>query len=254
MLTYNVAGLPQGLNDDQFPVQNIPQVSPKLNAYDLVVVQEDFSYSRELRQDLTFAYESNEHVHTERFVNDGLNVFSSLAFDEDLERVRWVECFGGTDNGSDCLANKGFALSTHQVCDDGPTIPVINLHAEAGGSPEDVVARNLGIDQLIAFIAERFADSALIVAGDTNLTGGDVDDEPTLQRLLDQTGLQDACRSLDCGDEHIDRVFFKSGADLEVAAETWQVADEFVDADGNDLSDHKAIHVDLAIRATETGP
>ncbi len=248
MLTYNVAGLPQGLNDDQFPVQNIPQISAKLNAYDLVVVQEDFSYTRELREDLEFAYESNEHLHTERFVNDGLNAFSSLAFDENLERVRWVECFGGTSNGSDCLSNKGFAVSTHQLCDDGTSIPVINLHAEAGGAPEDVAARNAGIDQLIAFIAARFADGPLVVAGDTNLTGDDADDEPTLQRLLTETGLQDACRSLDCGDEHIDRVFVRSGADLEVVAQTWQVADEFVDANGNDLSDHKAIHVDLAIR------
>jgi len=26
LLTYNVAGLPQGINDDQFPEQNIPQI------------------------------------------------------------------------------------------------------------------------------------------------------------------------------------------------------------------------------------
>ena len=44
MLTYNVAGLPDGLNDDQNPEVNIPQMAPHLNPYDLVVVQEDFSY------------------------------------------------------------------------------------------------------------------------------------------------------------------------------------------------------------------
>lgn len=248
MLTYNVAGLPQGLNDDQFPEQNIPQVSPKLNAYDLVVVQEDFSYTDELRADITLPFHSNELIHSERFVNDGLNVFSSLAFDKNLERHRWVACFGGTGDGSDCLANKGFAVSTHDLgCDDGTTLPVINLHAEAGGGPDDIAARTAGIEQLLAFIADRFSTGPLVVAGDTNLDGGDPDDEPLLQRLLDGAGLTDACRGLDCGNEQIDRVMFRSGDELPVAANSWRIADEFVDADGNDLSDHKAINVELAI-------
>ncbi|HEY1099496.1 MAG TPA: hypothetical protein VGF99_11235 [Myxococcota bacterium] len=256
MLTYNVAGLPQGLNDDQFPEQNIPQVSPKLNAYELVVVQEDFSYTDELRAELTLPFQSYELVHSERFVNDGLNVFSTLRFDLELERVRWVACHGGTDNGSDCLANKGFAVSVHDLPNDDDdandedaplALPVLNLHAEAGGSAEDIAARTAGFEQLIAFINDRFADRALVVAGDTNLDHDDVEDEALLQRFLDETGLIDACRSLACGDEHIDRVFTKSGGDLDVRAASWDVADEFVDADGNDLSDHKAIHVDLEI-------
>jgi len=252
MLSYNVAGLPQGLNDDQFPEQNIPQVSPKLNAYDLVVVQEDFSYTNELRAELTLPFQSNELIHSERFVNDGLNVFSTLDFDRNLERLRWVACFGGTGDGSDCLANKGFALSTHDLSvddgfDEGTTLPVINLHAEAGGGPDDVAARTAGIEQLLAFIDERFPTGPLVVAGDTNLHGNDPADEPLLQRLLDEADLTDACRSLDCGDDHIDRIMVRSGSDLAVVADSWRVADEFVDADGNDLSDHKAINVELAI-------
>ncbi len=247
LLTYNVAGLPQGLNDDQFPEQNIPQISPLLNAWDLVLVQEDFAYTDLLRAELSYPFQSWEQELKERFVNDGLNTFSTFPFDEELERVRWVECFGGTDNGSDCLANKGFAVSAHELCDDGTTLSVINLHADAGGAPEDVAARVAGIEQLIAFIADRFPDGALVVAGDTNLHGNDPDDEPLIERLLSGAGLTDACRSLDCGDERIDRVFFRSGNDLDIAADSWRTADEFVDADGNDLSDHKAVEVKLSI-------
>jgi hypothetical protein len=247
-LTYNVAGLPQGLNDDQFPEQNIPQISSLLNAYDLVVVQEDFAYTAELRADLTHPFQSLPHEHTERFVNDGLNVFSVLPFEEELERVRWVECFGGTTNASDCLANKGLALSSHDLgCSDGARLPVINLHAEAGGDAEDIAARTAGIEQLVAFIGERFPDGPLVVAGDTNLDGFDAADEPLIERILTGAHLQDACRFLACGDEQIDRVFFRGGADLDVTPTGWRIADEFKDAEGNDLSDHKAIAVQLEI-------
>jgi hypothetical protein len=250
MLTYNVAGLPQGLNDDQFPEQNIPQISPLLNAYDLVVVQEDFVYGGELRAALTHPFQSLPHEHSERLVNDGLNVFSVLPFEEEIERVRWVECFGGTTNASDCLANKGFALSSHDLgCSDGARLPVINLHAEAGGAAEDIAARTAGIEQLVSFIVERFPDGPLVVAGDTNLHGFDPDDEPLIARILEGANLQDACRFLGCGDEQIDRVFFRGGADLDVRPASWRIADAFKDADGNDLSDHPAIHVQLEIGA-----
>jgi len=255
MLTYNVAGLPQGLNADQFPERNIPLISPKLNAYNLVVVQEDFSYTQELREDLTHPFQSFPLEHTERFVNDGLNAFSAFAFDEELERVRWVDCFGSTSNASDCLANKGFAVSVHDVgCADGTALPVINLHAEAGGSEEDVSARASGIEQLVAFIADRFAEGPLIVAGDTNLHGFDPDDEPVLERLLSGAGLTDVCRSLSCGDEQIDRILVRSGDALAVTPTSWRIADEFVDPDGVDLSDHKAIHVELELSGEPVTP
>ncbi len=251
MLTYNVAGLPQGLNDDQFPERNIPQISPLLNTYDLVVVQEDFSYTNELRQEITHPFESAPHVHEERFVNDGLNRFSVFSFPRFLTRVRWVTCFGGVDNASDCLANKGFSVAVHEVgCH---LIPVVNLHAEAGGQPEDIAARREGIDQLITYIGDELQGGPLIVAGDFNLHGFDDDDEPDLQRLMEGAGLDDACRSLDCGDEHIDRILFRSGGDVALTAESWRVADEFIDGDRAPLSDHDAIHVDVAYRPASDG-
>jgi len=224
------------------------RISPLLNAYDLVVVQEDFVYGGELRAELTHPFQSLPHEHTERLVNDGLNVFSVLPFEEEIERVRWVECFGGTTNASDCLANKGFALSSHDLgCSDGARLPVINLHAEAGGDAEDIAARTAGIEQLVTFIVDRFPDGPLVVAGDTNLDGGDPADEPLIERLLSGANLQDACRFLGCGDEQIDRVFFRGGDELDVTPTSWRIADEFKDAEGNDLSDHLAIRVQLEI-------
>jgi hypothetical protein len=94
-------------------------------------------------------------------------------------------------------------------CSDGARLPVINLHAEAGGAAEDIAARTAGIEQLVSFIVERFPDGPLVVAGDTNLHGFDPDDEPLIARILEGANLQDACRFLGCGDEQIDRVFFR---------------------------------------------
>ena len=41
-LTYNVAGLPEGISGSN-PETNMQMISPLLNAYDLVLIQEDFS-------------------------------------------------------------------------------------------------------------------------------------------------------------------------------------------------------------------
>ena len=43
LLTYNVAGLPEGISSSH-PRTNIPQISPMLNEFGIVLVQEDFSY------------------------------------------------------------------------------------------------------------------------------------------------------------------------------------------------------------------
>lgn len=43
VLTYNVAGLPEGLSSGK-PATNTPLISPRLGAYDIVNVQEDFNY------------------------------------------------------------------------------------------------------------------------------------------------------------------------------------------------------------------
>ncbi len=252
-LTYNVAGLPEGLNDDQTPEVNIPQISPKLNAYDLALVQEDFAYTNELRADLEHAYESYPLEEHERFVNDGLNRFSDLPFDPEVTRVRWVDCNGVTDASSDCLANKGFSIASHKLA-EGVQLTVVNLHGEAGGGPDDVTVRARGYQQLADYLNEHHAGEALLLAGDTNLHGFDEanEDEPVLQALLDDTGLADACRSLECGAEHIDRFLFRSSDALSLRVDSWAVAEEMVDEQGAPLSDHEAIRIDVGWIAATT--
>jgi hypothetical protein len=246
-LTYNVAGLPQGFNDDQFPEQNIPQISPKLNAYDLVLVQEDFEYTQLLRADLEHSYASDPLEEFTTPVGDGLNIFSDFLFDPVLERVRWVQCFGTIDGASDCLASKGFAATRVALADDVELL-VVDLHGEAGEGPDDEVARAAGFAQLTEWMSEHDGE-AVLVGGDTNLHGDFPVDAALLQQFLDDTGLADACRTLACGDEQIDRFFFRSGDDLALEVSSWALAGEFVDDGGVALSDHPAVRLDVAWRA-----
>jgi len=238
-LTYNVAGLPQGLSGSD-PAVNTAQIAPLLDAYDVVLVQEDFVYHDDLDAGASHPYRTEWEEPDERPVGDGLNLFSDFPI-ADVDRVQWVACFGTTENASDCLAEKGFLVAEILLAPDLPLI-LVNHHAEAGGGPEDVAARAAGFEQMADYVV-ALGDRAVLVGGDTNLHGNDPDDEPVLAAFMSATDTEDACRTLDCGDEHIDRFLFRSGPDIALSPTSWDVADEFVDPEGEPLSDHPAIHV-----------
>jgi len=241
VLAYNVAGLPEGISQSN-PEVNMPLISPLLNTYELALVQEDFYYHEELIAEAEHPYQSERSGDGVNDLGDGLNRFSESEFGPH-KRTKWEACFGQLSNGSDCLAPKGFAVAEHEIA-PGVFIDVYNLHMDAGRDPGDIEARAEQVDQLVAVIADRSAGKAVIVGGDTNMKG---EDEEHLQRLLDEAGLTDVCRALDCGEElRIDRVMFRSGEDVAIEAKTWGIDPIFVDAEGVDLSDHEAIGVTLA--------
>jgi hypothetical protein len=243
-LTYNVAGLPDSLSGSS-PANNIPQISPLLNTYDIVLVQEDFAYHDDVIDAVTHPYLSEEKVPQEKVVNDGLNRMSNYAFDG-LDRQEWETCSGGiNDCSSDCLAEKGFSFARTELA-SGLSVDIYNHHADAGGCEADVAARRVQFTQLANYIEVNSLGRAVIVAGDTNLKGFTEDDEPILQEFLTSTAMQDACRFLVCGQEEIDRFLFRSGEGVEVLPIGWEVAGEFVGSDNEDLSDHPAVHVDFS--------
>jgi hypothetical protein len=55
-VTYNVGGLADFISSGT-PSQTTPQISPKLNAFDVVAVQEDFEFHDELISQLTFEFQ-----------------------------------------------------------------------------------------------------------------------------------------------------------------------------------------------------
>ncbi len=248
-LTYNVAGLPQGVNPDQNPERNQPLISPLLNAYDVVVVQEDFgTYTEVLRADAEHPYLSKPHpgpqvlnpiARVEALVGDGLNIHSRLPIG-DLERVPWTGCGAAS---ADCLALKGFA-GTELTLAEGVTIDLYTLHLEAGGV--DAALRGDDLDQLAAHLAER-SPGAVILGGDWNLEYADDPDGEQLRAFLEETGLQDVCEVVDCGadDDVIDRFLFRSDdrVTLEPTRHHFE-RETFVDSAGLPLSDHDPLAVD----------
>ena len=254
-LTYNVAGLPQGINADQFPERNTPIISPLLNEYDVVVVQEDFgSYTDLLRADADFDFMSEPHpgpgtlnpiARAGAAVGDGLNVMSELPIG-DLDRVPWTDCGA---QSADCLALKGFAATTLTLA-DGVDVDLYTLHMEAGGS--DTALRGEDLDQLAAYLDEH-TTGAVLIGGDWNLNYDESPDGEQLRGFMEDTGLQDVCDVIDCGadDDVIDRFLFRSGDDVTLTPTSHRFErEQFVDPEGAPLSDHDPLAVEWSWSAS----
>ncbi len=237
ILTYNVAGLPQGISSSN-PEAFIPQISPLLNAFPLVLVQEDFWFHGQLTADIEHPHRSepNPADPVREGIGDGLNRFSQFPF-EPVARTQWPGCNGQLDCASDCLARKGWSFARTTV-DEGVEIDVYNLHMEAGGCPEDLEIRQRSAEEIVAALEDLSAERAVVVAGDFNLRADDPEDVDALGTLF-QTGLRDACVEVDCGDERIDKILIRDGDRVALRADAWRVPREFVDArEGGPLSDH----------------
>jgi hypothetical protein len=179
VLTYNVAGLPEGLSSGH-PATNTPLISPRLTGYDVVNVQEDFNYHAAL-------YAGDNHPHRTPTsggagIGDGLNTLSRHPITE-LDRVKWTKC-----NGTDCLTPKGFTFSRLRLA-EGVYADLYNLHPNAGTTDADLAARRANITQLTEHILTRSAGNAVLVMGDTNTRYTRTGDN--IRELTGQAGLTD---------------------------------------------------------------
>lgn len=243
VMSYNVAGLLEPLSASH-PAVNSSLISPHLNALDLVLVQEDFYYHADLARQVELPYHGPTDPRWNPFrPGDGLCRFSRFAF-ADHQRQTWTRCHGVLDSANDCLTDKGFAVSWTELA-PGVFVDVYNLHLDAGSGSQDEAARAAQVQQLLGWLRQRSADRALIVAGDSNLDSARDADRASLQQLVDEGGLSDACASLDCGDERIDRVWIRSSEQLQLQVRDWRIPDDFVDAAGEPLSDHEPVVVRL---------
>ena len=258
-LSYNVAGLPEGLSGSN-PSVNTPIIGPLLNDYDLVLMQETWKtpdpnplaplrvYHEILEAASTHPFKSfsmplplgNDPRRPSALVADGLNQFSRFPFGE-ITRVMWEGC---DNSAADCLALKGFTM-TRTTFAPGVTVDVYDLHGEAGGTPNDEVLRDAGITQLSNFIQANSAGHPVIVGGDFNLHTNEEPDSTQFNRLLSETGLVDVCAALGCPQPgRIDKFLFRSSDDLTLTPLSWRFeTDVFMRSDGEPLSDHDALAV-----------
>jgi len=262
-LTYNVAGLPEGISGSH-PATNTPLISPLLNGYDLVLVQESWQtpdpnplaplrvYHELLVADALHPYKSTpapqplgaDPRRPTAILSDGLNQFAQFPFDPNVVRVAWDGCH---NTAADCLAFKGFSVARTTLA-RGIAVDIYDLHMEAGGDPEDDQLRDAGVTQLAAFIDGYSAGRAVIVGGDFNLHTDGEPDATIFQRLLAQASFTDACAALSCPDPgRIDKFLFRSNGTVTITPLSWRTEDDlFVDPSGAPLSDHDPVAVRFA--------
>ncbi|MFG3027271.1 jacalin-like lectin [Streptomyces sp. NPDC048253] len=262
VLTYNVAGLPEGLSSGH-PATNTPLISPRLAAYDIVNVQEDFNYHAAL-------YAGDNHPYRTATsggaaIGDGLNTLSDYAF-EDFERVRWNNC-----TGTNCLTPKGFTLARVRLA-EGVFVDLYNVHTNADDSDDALAARRANIEQLSDFIQANSSGNAVLVMGDTNTRYTRAGDN--IRTLADENGLTDAwvqrvkggtrptqgtdallCPTAaptnDC--EVVDKVFYRGSKLLSLNATRYNNEwASFLDSAGGNLSDHFPHTVDFSYTLNST--
>jgi len=254
ILSYNVGGLPAIISSSS-PAEYTHQISPKLNNYDIVNVQEDFGYNDELTSSIDFPYQTEFSGNVP--LGDGLMTFSKFPLCVST-RVAWKDTHGFITNGADQMIPKGFLYSSVEI-KPGYFIDIYNLHTDADTDEGSLAARRSNMAQLAEYINERSAGKAVIVFGDTNsryTREGDNFDESLLipcnlkdawvqnvkggiaptkgeSLMVDQLGQQG---------EVVDKIWFRSGRNIEINAATFELLQtEFTDINGNQLSDHYPI-------------
>lgn len=271
VLTYNVAGLPDFVSGSN-PEVNTKLISPLLNDYDIVLVQEDFYYHHDLISRIDHPHRSKPDCdfYSKKGVlealiyslgkrepkslrclssfGDGLNRLSRFPFSNFI-RKDWKDCNGIYDSDNDCLAPKGFSIAVHQLA-PGKFVHVYNLHTDAGNKSKDTKARRGNIRQLINTINDYSNDTAVIVAGDINSlysTEGDI-----IRELLSESKLKDVWIELKPDDqtpyyisgssESFDKIFYRSSANIMLIPQGYAKEEEkFTKTNGQQLSDHNAV-------------
>ncbi|WP_197288541.1 jacalin-like lectin [Nocardia sp. NRRL S-836] len=255
VLSYNVAGLPEGLSSGN-PRVNTPIIGQRIRPYDVVHVQEDFNYHAALYANDTHPFRTPTSGGVP--FGDGLNTLANSPY-SDLVRDKWDRC-----NGTDCLTPKGFTFSRTRLA-EGVFVDFYNVHTNAGSTDADLAARRANISELSRFITANSAGNAVVVAGDTNTrytrTGDNIRELVAANDLTDawvqeerggvppaagdpalvceDTTVSDAC-------EVVDKILFRGNR--YISLNLTRYANEnaaFRTADDKMLSDHYPIAADF---------
>ncbi len=258
VLTYNVAGLPAAVNSATTAREpSSTQIGERIKPFDVVNVQEDFNYHKDL-------YASDTHPDRTSTsggagFGSGLNTLSNFPY-TGFDRNQWSSC-----HGTDCLTPKGFTFMRVNVA-DGVTVDFYNLHSNAGDASADLSARRDNLTQLSAYIKEHSAENAVVVMGDTNTRYTRTGDN--IAQFASDNGLTDAWVQLqrngtppaagsttllcdpkavtnDC--EVVDKVLYRSSSALTLQATAYDNQHTgFLDSSGGMLSDHDPVSVQFS--------
>ena len=267
ILSYNVAGLPIDI-DVSLKQKEIGKIINNSD-YDIVAVQEDFTYHNSLAGEIkTFPYQT---ITTGSIPwGDGLNIFSKTTIYNEY-REEWDQLSGVIDGGNDALTPKGFLYAVIEL-EDGVFVDFYTIHADAYGDAGSVAARTDNFRQLAEHINNRKTDRPVIVVGDFNAflhTKRDGDDTGMTPYMINGAGMKDAwveCHnngdyddfsyytekygygySATCGVfDSIERAMYKDGGGVHL-----EIKELTYDMYPGDLSDHPALNLTFTYEKTE---
>lgn len=269
-VNYNVAGLPFGIFSGENVMAN-QRVSGKYlseNGFDIVAVQEDFDFHRNLLSALNgFDYITN---HTGGIPGgDGLNIFTKGMPVYNETRVPWDEACGILSDGSDELTPKGFMYTVIDI-GNGVYVDFYNLHADAYGGEGSRKARTAQFKQLARFIEERSAENnrPVIITGDFNYHLHSREDNYSLYNILcKDLGFKDAWVEFHNGGDYfnmnawpstgpswgnwdsVERFMYRAGGGVDIAVSDFRYTN-VTDDSGKVLSDHAAAECDFTFIKT----
>jgi endonuclease/exonuclease/phosphatase family metal-dependent hydrolase len=250
VLTYNVHGLASILVDDD-PEARMPQISWRLNAYDVALIQESWTYGELLASRATHPVkERNGAADPGMLFQSGLAVFARPPL-RAVTRAPLGACAGWLGGANDCFAHKGF-LRVRLALARGVEVDFWTLHLDAGGDESDRAARAIQLDRLAARVHEISADGPLVIAGDFNLEESNAADRALLTSFSSGLALRDSgARAAADGRfpaKHIDFILYRSGGGIALEPLDAGEAREFSDGP-TPLSDHPALFARFAVSA-----
>lgn len=267
-LCYNVAGLPDfnallGKGEKDVP-GNETKIGKQLEngGYDVIAVQEDFGYHKELTAELkSYKYQTKHSGSVPG--GDGLNVYTKNSKIYDASRVTWNTCFGDIKEG-DILTPKGM-LYTVLDMGNGIYIDFYVLHADAFDGDGSALARANQYKQLIDLVNQNSADRPVVITGDFNTSlhitnSGDnaADERAMLEVIKEEGGFKDAWIELKNGGDYqnfsswyqtgvhywgnwdsVEKFYYRNGGGVEITPTDFEYK-AFYGEDGQNLSDHNS--------------
>lgn len=256
VLSYNVHGLAAWMARDD-PAGRTPQISHRINAYDVALIQEDWLFHEELVAQANHAIV--ERGNPSRFpwaswlpIWGGSGLTTLAAFDPGARTMSVREpyglCAGWLSGANDCLGTKGFLLVRLRPA-PGVEIDLYQTHLDAGGDESDQSTRIAQLERLAARIAVLSPDRALILAGDFNLNHAVDAQRLALDGFTRELGLVDSGAAREDVErwKRIDYIFYRPGGGLEIDVLASGQALEF-EHEGVALSDHPAIFARFRLR------
>lgn len=285
VVTLNVNGLPAiaGGTADNAKTKLMSQYLAERN-YDIIAAQEDFNYHNDLMSALSENYEQAKHYGSlsifnliSRSDNDGLMLIwkKDLSVTGDV-RTAWND---GNANGledGDGRVTKGYRFY-NVVVGDSTVVDIYTLHMDAGSLPEDIAARESQIQQLYSDIMRTDASHPKIILGDTNCR---YTREQLKKLLIDSLNNGDKYSCSDAWVEYCKGEYPEYGTDPlmvdslgliegelvdkiiyinprygdHLILKGFVIADDFVDGNGEMLSDHRPMEASFEIEKSIVAP